>query len=314
MSDDMASWQKPRRPRISVITTNKNGARYLRATIESVLSQDFTDYEHIIVDGASTDTSLDIIKSYPHLRWVSERDSSPNDGFRKGFEMARGDYLMVMCVSDIYLSKSWFRRCVETLESDREASLVWGLSVEMNDADDINGVWLPHFIDAPPPQKQAFLTLWLATGLLFPELNYCVRRQIFLANFPVEQKDDVVAEYNPFVGFIYNFNVNGYLARFLPLIAHCGRSHEGQHGQVIAPKAKLANDEYHRRIKEYRRALTRGIRTHVFRDSESRPLGKISKVQALFLPLHCAARKLSFQLEQIINLGMVLKRLRRLLG
>jgi len=314
MPEDMATWQDTRRPRISVITTNKNSARYLRATIESVLAQDFTDYEHIIVDGSSTDTSIDIIKSYPHLRWISEIDNSPNDGFRKGFEMARGDYIMIMCVSDVYLSKSWFRRCVETMESDHEVSLVWGLSVEMNDADDINGVWQPHFIDTPPPQKRSFLTLWLATGLLFPELNYCVRRQIFLSNFPVKQNEDVVSEYNPFVGFIYNFNVNGYLAQFLPLIAHCGRKHDGQHGQVIAPKAKLANDEYHRRIKKYRRELALGTRTHVFRDGESLPVGKMSMLQALLIPIVCGARKLSFQLSQVINLGLALNKLRRLFG
>jgi glycosyltransferase involved in cell wall biosynthesis len=312
MSDDIAAWQTSRRPRISVITTNKNGARYLRATIESVLAQDFTDYEHIIVDGASTDKSLDIIKSYPHLRWISESDDSPNEGFRKGFEMAQGDYIMIMCVSDIYLSKSWFRRCVETMESDPEASLVFGLSVGMNDAEDINGVWLPQYLDSPPPQKRAFLTLWLATGLIFPELNYCVRRQIFLSNFPVEQKEDVLSVYDPLALFVYNFNVNGYLARFLPIIAHCGRTHEGQWGQVIAPKVKLANKEYHRRIKEYRRAVTRGIRTHVFLDGESRPVGKISRGQALLLPLHCSACKISFHLGQFISLGKFLKKLRRL--
>ena len=116
--------------KISVVTANKNGALYLKETIESISRQTYQDVEHIIVDGQSSDASLSIISEYPHIRLLSEPDGGPNDAFAKGFLMAKGEYIMVMCVSDIYLCNTWFERCVDLLEKDSSISLVWGIGYE----------------------------------------------------------------------------------------------------------------------------------------------------------------------------------------
>ena len=57
-------------PKVSIFTAVKNGGRFAADTIESVLNQSFKDWEHVIVDGASTDNTLEIIKNYPHIRWI----------------------------------------------------------------------------------------------------------------------------------------------------------------------------------------------------------------------------------------------------
>src|SRR3989339_1248809 len=97
----------PDRPKISVISPSRNSAKYLAETIESIMAQDSCEWEHIVVDGGSTDGTIEILKRYPHIRWISEPDRGPDDAFLKGLAMARGEYVMLCCVSDGYMDKKW---------------------------------------------------------------------------------------------------------------------------------------------------------------------------------------------------------------
>ena len=85
------------RPLFSIATPCWNSASTIERTIKSVLAQDFKDYEYIIVDGGSTDGTLDIIKKYEPLfegrmKWKSERDKGIYDAFNKGVERSNGDF------------------------------------------------------------------------------------------------------------------------------------------------------------------------------------------------------------------------------
>jgi glycosyltransferase involved in cell wall biosynthesis len=301
-------------PKISVITTNKNGGRFLRETVESVMMQTFEDYEHIIVDGGSTDDSLDILASYRHLRWISEPDRSPNDGFRKGFAMARGDYIMVMCVSDKYLSRTWFRRCVDVLDADPEVSLVWGVGANMSTDGDINSVWQPWWLDVSPPQKKDFFPFWLATNAYLPELNYCVRRPVFLECFPQEVSTDPMSVYNPFLGMLLNFNINGYLPYFLPVIAHCGRIHENQHGQLIHDEGLRTLILYRKLIAGYFFDVLFGRKAHCFRDGNSLVIGRLSRKERMYLPVDLVRHKLHLLMARTFRSRAIGKAMRRLLA
>lgn len=92
----------PASPRISVVTPTFNSRVTLRQTIESVLAQDYKNWEHIVTDGGSTDGTLEILQSYPHLQWISEKDQGHYHAMNKGIERASGDVIGILNGDDCY--------------------------------------------------------------------------------------------------------------------------------------------------------------------------------------------------------------------
>jgi glycosyltransferase involved in cell wall biosynthesis len=81
-------------PLVTIITVNYNDDKKLQKTIESVVNQSFTDFEYIVVDGRSTDRSIDILKRYiGKINWVSEDDRGIYDAMNKGILLSSGTYL-----------------------------------------------------------------------------------------------------------------------------------------------------------------------------------------------------------------------------
>ena len=114
-------------PKISIITPSFNQSEFLEFTIQSVLSQDYPDLEYIIVDGGSTDGSLEIIKKYEDRLawWVSEKDQGQTDAINKGFARATGKYLAWLNSDDTYQPGA-LSKAAEYLESHPEVGLVYG--------------------------------------------------------------------------------------------------------------------------------------------------------------------------------------------
>lgn len=88
--------------RISVITPTFNAASYIEQAINSVLQQRYENFEHIIVDGGSTDGTVEILKRYPHLIWVSELDDSQSDAMNKGFKLSSGVVIVYLNADDFF--------------------------------------------------------------------------------------------------------------------------------------------------------------------------------------------------------------------
>lgn len=89
-------------PMISIITPSFNQGAYIEQTIQSVLNQNCGRVEHIVVDGGSTDDTVDILKKYPHLIWVSEKDRGQADALTKGLALAKGDIIGWVNSDDYY--------------------------------------------------------------------------------------------------------------------------------------------------------------------------------------------------------------------
>jgi glycosyltransferase involved in cell wall biosynthesis len=93
-------------PTLSIITPVYNGEKYISECIELVASQNYAAIEHIIVDGESTDRTVPMIcekaSTYPHIRWISERDRGQSDAMNKGINMARAQYIGILNVDDFY--------------------------------------------------------------------------------------------------------------------------------------------------------------------------------------------------------------------
>ena len=94
-------------PRISIVTPSFNSGKYIEDAILSVLGQKYENFEHIIVDGGSKDGTVEILKKYPHLRWVSEPDKGQSDALNKGFRMATGEIVGWLNADEFYLPKAF---------------------------------------------------------------------------------------------------------------------------------------------------------------------------------------------------------------
>src|SRR5262245_6193998 len=112
---------------VSIITPSFNQARYLEATIQSVLSQDYPRIEYILIDGASTDGSVEIIKKYENrfAYWVSEKDHGQADAINKGFARAKGEIIAWLNSDDYFLPKT-ISSVVKIFEENPDAVMVYG--------------------------------------------------------------------------------------------------------------------------------------------------------------------------------------------
>ena len=88
--------------KLSVVTPSLNSARTIRETLESVARQDYPHVEHIVTDGGSTDGTLEIVKAFPRLRWVSEKDEGHYHAMNKGIQMATGEVVAILNADDCY--------------------------------------------------------------------------------------------------------------------------------------------------------------------------------------------------------------------
>lgn len=113
--------------KLSIITATFNSAATLVDTIKSVLGQDYKNIEYIIVDGGSTDETLDIIKEYAlrfdgRLKWISEKDKGIYDAMNKGIMMSTGDVVGILNSDDYFTSSDVLSTYVKAFkESDVEA-------------------------------------------------------------------------------------------------------------------------------------------------------------------------------------------------
>ncbi|MGA2491142.1 MAG: glycosyltransferase family 2 protein [Anaerolineales bacterium] len=172
-------------PLVTIVTPSFNQARYLESTIRSVLDQDYSNFEYIIVDGGSTDGSVDIIRRYSDrlAGWVSEKDRGQTDAINKGFARAKGEILAWLNSDDTY-EKNAIKEAVAFLQERPEVGLVYG---NANFIDE-NGCIIGRFPAAQTnykrlrrgyvhiPQQAAFwrADLWQRVGPLDPSFYFAM--------------------------------------------------------------------------------------------------------------------------------------------
>jgi glycosyltransferase involved in cell wall biosynthesis len=112
-------------PSITIITPSFNRAGMIREAIESVLAQAYPSIEHIIVDGASTDGTREVLREYPYLRVISEPDSGMYEAINKGLRIAQGEIVGFLNSDDLYAPDA-FNVVVDAFERHPEALAVVG--------------------------------------------------------------------------------------------------------------------------------------------------------------------------------------------
>ena len=178
-------------PLVSIITPSYNQARFLEETIHSVLSQDYPNLEYILVDGGSTDGSLEIIQRYADRLawWVSESDRGQTDAINKGFAHARGEVLAWLNSDDTYLPGA-ITQAVAFLQAHPEASLVYGDANLVDEHGNILGSFPARQTDLRRmlrgsvhiPQQASFFRgeLWPKVGPLDPEFYFAMDYELWL--------------------------------------------------------------------------------------------------------------------------------------
>lgn len=117
--------------KISIITTTYNSAATIRDTLESVLNQTHKDIEYWIIDGASADGTMDIVRGYEEafggrLHWISEPDKGIYDAMNKGIERATGDVVGILNSDDFFTSNDVLAVVAETFNNEKEIDAMYG--------------------------------------------------------------------------------------------------------------------------------------------------------------------------------------------
>lgn len=117
--------------KVTIITTTYNREQTLDCTIQSVYNQSYKNIEYIIVDGASTDNTLEIIKKNEHLfngrlKWISEPDKGLYDALNKGIQMATGDIIGILHSDDFFTEDNIIEQIVSVFHNNKEYDALYG--------------------------------------------------------------------------------------------------------------------------------------------------------------------------------------------
>lgn len=143
--------------KISIVTPSFNQARYLERTIHSVLDQDYSNIEYIIIDGGSTDGSVDIIKKYASklAYWVSEPDTGQANAINKGLRLTTGEWVAWQNSDDIFYPGA-LSQFAKACEGETGLDLMIG---NMNLIDENDGL-LRHMKYVTPSYRSCWLKAW----------------------------------------------------------------------------------------------------------------------------------------------------------
>lgn len=271
-------------PTISIITPSRNHAKALEATIVSIQGQNFKNFEHIVIDAASTDGTVELLKKYPHIRYVSEPDKGFSDALNKGLRMARGKYIMTCLIWDTLEDKEWLQVANDLFEQKPDIALIHARA----NAQGVDGEWhppYPHeaFTQSPPQSTGLFYYYLLSSFFHFNDLAFIARREVWTTCYP--QTDLEVDKIDSGLTFNSLFHRNGYLAWFVPRVVTRGAMHPTSRVAAEAQSGVLQRNlnTFRNERRDLRKELLSGRCEHIFRmpDGSPHPTERFSRFSFL---------------------------------
>jgi len=176
-------------PMVTIITPSYNQGKYIKETIESVLNQNYENIEYWVIDGGSTDDTVEILKSYgERIKWVSEKDKGQTDAVNKGIKRATGEIVGWLNSDDTYLDGA-VKRAVEYFQNNAHVDMVYGEGYFIDEDSNI----IDRYYTEPYNYKRlaelcyicqptAFFTLDIArkVGFLDDNLDLCMDYEFWI--------------------------------------------------------------------------------------------------------------------------------------
>lgn len=213
--------------KISIITASYNSAATIKDTLDSVRDQRNVDIEHLIIDGVSTDGTLDICREYPHLAKVSsKKDKGIYDAMNRGLDLCTGDIVGILNSDDFYTDKHVLEDVVKAFENT-DVDAIYGdlVFVREDDTSSIIRLWRSGEQDARK---------WL-NGWMPPHPTFFVRKEMYekYGNFDLRLKS--AADYELMLRFIYKEGIKvGYIPRVLVKMREGGQSTASLRNRLLA--------------------------------------------------------------------------------
>jgi len=219
--------------KVSIITINYNNSEGLEKTIQSVVEQSFADFEFIIIDGGSSDNSLEIIKKYGSKisHWVSEKDRGIYNAQNKGIKAAKGEYTLFLNSGDYLAEKNILQK---VFDKNISADIAYG----------------NMFIVFPDGRKEkgympAEITFYqMIRDTLWHPVSF-IKRSLFEKYGGYNEDFKIVADYDFFLNMLIVKKVSTqYLNEFISVFNHDGKSSLPENMETIKMERKLAQLQY----------------------------------------------------------------------
>jgi len=203
-------------PLLTIVTVTYNAANFIQETLDSVRSQTFTNYEHLIIDGASNDNTIELTKRFnnPRLRMLSEKDQGIYDAMNKGIQHANGTWLYFLNAGDTFASPHVLTEIFNGRENTHD--LIYGKVITKNEPSGVNYTTgkpltlASFFFTIPVNHQGVFFHHSTFKNIGNYNLNYKILADLeWLIRYFKQQKnnavyvDTIIAKYET-VGFSYN--------------------------------------------------------------------------------------------------------------
>lgn len=223
--------------KVSVITATWNSGKTLRTTLDSVLNQSYPDIEHIIVDGGSTDNTMEIIREYEpryngRLRYISEPDKGLYDAMNKGIRMATGEVVGILNSDDFYTSSDVVEKLEKELATNR-VDAVYG-DIHFVDGNDL-GKCVRYY------SSRLFNRSWMRLGFMPAHPSFYCRKIIYdkYGGFDLSYK--IASDFECLLRFIFVHKIQTtYIPMDFVTMRTGGTSTSGfaNHKQIISDHQK----------------------------------------------------------------------------
>lgn len=206
--------------KVSIITTVFNNKKTVEDAIKSVLSQSYPNIEYIVIDGGSTDGTVDIINQYKDkiAKFISEKDKGVYDGMNKGIKMATGDIIGILNSDDVYASDKVIERVVIEM-TEKNVDVCWGdlVYVDQKNTDKIIRYW-----KSSEYKKGKFKKGWMP-----PHPTFFVKKWVYKKYGYFNLDFPIAADYEIMLRFLEKYKVQScYIPQILVKMRIGGQSNK----------------------------------------------------------------------------------------